>query len=63
MVSLGRLTAMDHFIKNYQLDKVMGEILFEKKNEQNQPIIEQYSKTKLLDLNCNFKGFKALLIQ
>ena len=40
----------------------MGKILFKKK-EPNQLIIKQYLKAKLLNLNHNFKGFKALLIQ
>ena len=53
---------MDYLIKDYQLDKVMGKILSEKKNEPNQPTIEQYLEARLLNLNCNFKGFKALLI-
>ena len=31
MVSLGRSTAIDYLIKDYQLDKAIGEILSEKK--------------------------------
>jgi len=31
VVLLGRLTAMDYLVKDYQLDKVMGEILSKKK--------------------------------
>lgn len=33
VVSSGRLTAMDHLIKDYQLDKATGEILSEKKDK------------------------------
>jgi hypothetical protein len=33
VVSLGRLTAMDHLIKDHQLDKATGKILSEKKAE------------------------------
>ena len=62
VVSSGRSMAMDHLIKDHQLDKVMGEIFFEKNNEPNQLTIEQYLEARLLDLNCNFEGFKALLI-
>jgi len=62
-VSLRKLTTIDYFIKNYQLDKVIGEILFEKKAKLNQLTIKQYLEAKSLDLNHNFKRFKALLIQ
>jgi len=63
VVSSGRLTAMDHLIKDHQLDKATGEILSEKKDEPDQPTIEQYPEARSLDLNRNFKGFKALLIR
>ena len=62
MVLSGRSTAMDHLIKDHQLDKATGEILSEKKAEPDQPTIEQYPEAKSLDINCNFEGFKALLI-
>ena len=53
---------MDHLIKDHQLDKATGEIL-SKKKEPDQPTIEQYPEARSLDLNRNFKGFKALLIR
>jgi hypothetical protein len=62
VVSSGRSTAMDHLVKDHQLDKVTGEIFSEKKDDPDQLIIEQYPEAKSLDLNRNFKGFKALLI-
>ena len=54
--------AINHLIKDYQLDKATGEILSKKKAEPNQPTIKQYPEAKLLNINRNFKGFKALLI-
>jgi len=33
VVLLGRLMAMDHLIKDHQLDKATGEILSEKKDK------------------------------
>ena len=62
MVLLGKLTAINHLIKDYQLNKVMSEIFSKKKDDLDQLIIKQYPEAKLLNLNCNFKGFKALLI-
>ena len=61
MVSSERLTAMDYLIKDYQLDKATGEIL-SKKKELDQLTIKQYLEARSLNLNRNFKGFKALLI-
>ena len=62
IVLKGRCIALDYFIKDYQLDKAMGEILSEKKDDLDQPTIKQYLEARLLDLNRNFEGFKALLI-
>ena len=53
---------MDHLIKDHQLDKATGKILFKKKADADQLTIKQYLKAKLLNINHNFKGFKALLI-
>ena len=58
---LKRLIAINYLIKDYQLNKIVGKI-FSKKKELDQSTIEQYLKARLLDLNYNFKGFKALLI-
>ena len=36
----GRLIAINYFIKDYQLDKVIGKILSKKKNKLDQPTIK-----------------------
>ena len=58
VVLLGKLTAIDHLIKDHQLDKVTGKIL-SKKNEPDQLTIEQHLEARLLNLNRNFKGFNV----
>ena len=54
---------MDYLIDNYYMDKITGKLSTKKEVDLNQPTLEAYPEARLLNLNCNFKAFKALLIQ
>ena len=62
MVSLGRITAIDHFIQDHYLNKVMGKLLSIKPVDLNQLKIKEYLEARSLNINYNFNSFKALLI-
>ena len=61
IVLFRRSTAINHLIDNYYIDKITGK-LFTKEVDLNQLILKAYLEARLLNLNYNFKAFKALLI-